>query len=289
MNPSYPGPSGHGTSLGGNKNNNTSTSGSSLPPPPPPPQQHSFQTSSMNQLPHPGHSGLHPLHGGGSNLLHGGMPPPLPPPPLTSTLGQGGTAPSRSPHHSLSSSILHPPRGPVGMSTSGNTNNNSNPPPSLLQKSLMNGSLGGNSGNTNPNGGNSGNTSSINHSVRLSSTQAGGNLKSSSTIPSFGTTLRPPPNSPPRSKPMATSQSSQSTQQSTQQTHYETESEGIYFTTPSMNMGSTPPPRHRELRVEDALLYLDQVKQQFGDQPDIYNQFLDVMKDFKAQSYVISS
>ncbi|KAG2526444.1 hypothetical protein JM16_003832 [Phytophthora kernoviae] len=45
-----------------------------------------------------------------------------------------------------------------------------------------------------------------------------------------------------------------------------------------------PPPRHRELRVEDALLYLDQVKQQFGDQPDIYNQFLDVMKDFKAQA-----
>uniref|UniRef100_K3WZV4 Histone deacetylase interacting domain-containing protein n=1 Tax=Globisporangium ultimum (strain ATCC 200006 / CBS 805.95 / DAOM BR144) TaxID=431595 RepID=K3WZV4_GLOUD len=44
------------------------------------------------------------------------------------------------------------------------------------------------------------------------------------------------------------------------------------------------PPRHRELRVEDALLYLDQVKQQFGDQPDIYNQFLDVMKDFKAQA-----
>eukprot|EP00644_Phytophthora_capsici_P015543 jgi/Phyca11/127491/e_gw1.70.11.1 len=47
---------------------------------------------------------------------------------------------------------------------------------------------------------------------------------------------------------------------------------------------SGPPPRHRELRVEDALLYLDQVKQQFGDQPDIYNQFLDVMKDFKAQA-----
>lgn len=47
---------------------------------------------------------------------------------------------------------------------------------------------------------------------------------------------------------------------------------------------SMAPPRHRELRVEDALLYLDQVKQQFGDQPDIYNQFLDVMKDFKAQA-----
>ncbi|RHY29609.1 hypothetical protein DYB32_005013, partial [Aphanomyces invadans] len=52
------------------------------------------------------------------------------------------------------------------------------------------------------------------------------------------------------------------------------------------------------LRVEDALLYLDQVlhplrhfshagqqvKQQFGDQPDVYNQFLDVMKEFKSQT-----
>ncbi|OQR96732.1 paired amphipathic helix protein Sin3 [Thraustotheca clavata] len=45
-----------------------------------------------------------------------------------------------------------------------------------------------------------------------------------------------------------------------------------------------PPRQLRELRVEDALLYLDQVKQQFGDQPDVYNQFLDVMKEFKSQT-----
>ena len=39
----------------------------------------------------------------------------------------------------------------------------------------------------------------------------------------------------------------------------------------------------RELRVEDALLYLDQVKMEFGDRPQIYNEFLDIMKTFKTQ------
>lgn len=39
----------------------------------------------------------------------------------------------------------------------------------------------------------------------------------------------------------------------------------------------------RELRVEDALLYLDQVKVEFGDRPHIYNEFLDIMKTFKTQ------
>ena len=39
----------------------------------------------------------------------------------------------------------------------------------------------------------------------------------------------------------------------------------------------------RELKVEDALLYLDQVKMAFGEKPEIYNKFLDIMKNFKAQ------
>ena len=39
----------------------------------------------------------------------------------------------------------------------------------------------------------------------------------------------------------------------------------------------------RELRVEDALIYLDQVKVEFGDRPHIYNEFLDIMKTFKTQ------
>ncbi|EPQ61647.1 Component of the Sin3p-Rpd3p histone deacetylase complex [Blumeria graminis f. sp. tritici 96224] len=36
--------------------------------------------------------------------------------------------------------------------------------------------------------------------------------------------------------------------------------------------------------MQDALSYLDQVKVQFADQPDVYNRFLDIMKDFKSQA-----
>ncbi len=38
-----------------------------------------------------------------------------------------------------------------------------------------------------------------------------------------------------------------------------------------------------ELRVEDALMYLDQVKMEFCGHPHIYNEFLDIMKTFKSQ------
>ncbi|KAH8682355.1 hypothetical protein BX600DRAFT_41402 [Xylariales sp. PMI_506] len=36
--------------------------------------------------------------------------------------------------------------------------------------------------------------------------------------------------------------------------------------------------------LNDALSYLDQVKVQFAEQPDVYNRFLDIMKDFKSQT-----
>lgn len=35
---------------------------------------------------------------------------------------------------------------------------------------------------------------------------------------------------------------------------------------------------------QDALSYLDQVKVRFVDQADVYNRFLDIMKDFKSQA-----
>jgi histone deacetylase complex regulatory component SIN3 len=35
---------------------------------------------------------------------------------------------------------------------------------------------------------------------------------------------------------------------------------------------------------QDALSYLDQVKVQFSDHPEVYNRFLDIMKDFKSQA-----
>ncbi|KAJ2917816.1 hypothetical protein MD484_g2589, partial [Candolleomyces efflorescens] len=40
----------------------------------------------------------------------------------------------------------------------------------------------------------------------------------------------------------------------------------------------------RPLNVTDALGYLDAVKNQFQQKPDVYNQFLDIMKDFKSQA-----
>lgn len=39
-----------------------------------------------------------------------------------------------------------------------------------------------------------------------------------------------------------------------------------------------------KFRFQDALSYLDQVKVQFAEQPDVYNRFLDIMKDFKSQT-----
>ncbi|KAG1810180.1 uncharacterized protein HD556DRAFT_1318620 [Suillus plorans] len=40
----------------------------------------------------------------------------------------------------------------------------------------------------------------------------------------------------------------------------------------------------RPLNVTDALSYLDAVKVQFQDKPDVYNHFLDIMKDFKSEA-----
>lgn len=45
-----------------------------------------------------------------------------------------------------------------------------------------------------------------------------------------------------------------------------------------------PQSSYRPLNVKDALSYLDQVKLQFHSQADVYNNFLDIMKDFKSQN-----
>jgi len=44
----------------------------------------------------------------------------------------------------------------------------------------------------------------------------------------------------------------------------------------------------RPLNVTDALSYLDDVKFQFSERPEVYNQFLDIMKDFKSQTYALA-
>nr|XP_022317868.1 paired amphipathic helix protein Sin3a-like [Crassostrea virginica] len=40
----------------------------------------------------------------------------------------------------------------------------------------------------------------------------------------------------------------------------------------------------QRFRVGDARSYLDQVKLQFGNQPQVYNDFLDIMKEFRSQT-----
>lgn len=41
-------------------------------------------------------------------------------------------------------------------------------------------------------------------------------------------------------------------------------------------------PQGQQPILNDALSYLDQVKVQFQEHPDVYNRFLDIMKDFKS-------
>ena len=51
----------------------------------------------------------------------------------------------------------------------------------------------------------------------------------------------------------------------------------------SSSSASVASSQFQRLKVEDALSYLDQVKLQFGNQPQVYNDFLDIMKEFKSQ------
>ena len=48
--------------------------------------------------------------------------------------------------------------------------------------------------------------------------------------------------------------------------------------------GSGTAPQGQQPILNDALTYLDQVKVRFQTQPDVYNKFLDIMKDFKSQA-----
>ena len=53
------------------------------------------------------------------------------------------------------------------------------------------------------------------------------------------------------------------------------------------NTTAAAPPQQtateRPLNVTDALTYLDSVKMKFQTNPEVYNRFLDIMKDFKSQ------
>uniref|UniRef100_A0A4W5Q4W0 Paired amphipathic helix protein Sin3b n=1 Tax=Hucho hucho TaxID=62062 RepID=A0A4W5Q4W0_9TELE len=58
----------------------------------------------------------------------------------------------------------------------------------------------------------------------------------------------------------------------------------IQFDNALMNLFYLVPQHYLYPQVEDALSYLDQVKIRFGNDPGIYNKFLDIMKEFKSQS-----
>jgi paired amphipathic helix protein Sin3a len=63
---------------------------------------------------------------------------------------------------------------------------------------------------------------------------------------------------------------------------------GISTVPASNSVQSNGNANNRPLNVTDALSYLDAVKVQFHDKPDVYNHFLDIMKDFKSQMCVFS-
>ena len=66
--------------------------------------------------------------------------------------------------------------------------------------------------------------------------------------------------------------------------------DSVVFDPPSYNTRSktrrkTLESHIRRLKFKEALSYLDQVKFKFGNnQPQVYNDFLDIMKEFKSQS-----
>lgn len=53
---------------------------------------------------------------------------------------------------------------------------------------------------------------------------------------------------------------------------------------PQQQQQQSPGNNFQRLKVEDALSYLDLVKFKFGTKPQVYNDFLDIMKEFKSQS-----
>ncbi|KAK7032931.1 histone deacetylase complex, SIN3 component [Favolaschia claudopus] len=57
----------------------------------------------------------------------------------------------------------------------------------------------------------------------------------------------------------------------------------IDITPASFSGSQNTTPLDRPLNVTDALSYLDAVKHKFHDQPNVYNHFLDIMKEFKSQ------
>ncbi|CAM0137869.1 unnamed protein product [Umbelopsis sp. WA50703] len=114
-------------------------------------------------------------------------------------------------------------------------------------------------------------TSLMSHSPSASSPM------STSSIPPPSSSIPRPPNSPQSSHAVPVPSPSQTAQQ------LPTASSSSALTS-SQQQQQQQAGGYRPLNVRDALSYLDQVKVKFSDQPDVYNRFLDIMKDFKSQA-----
>ncbi|KAK7204077.1 hypothetical protein BZA70DRAFT_281422 [Myxozyma melibiosi] len=113
----------------------------------------------------------------------------------------------------------------------------------------------------------------------LSSSVVQGQKLTSGSPPSTAASLAPPPLGQPQG------QQSQQQQQQQPGQHPLGGGPGLGLGPSSASAASQiAAASYRPLNVKDALSYLDQVKVQFQNQPDVYNRFLDIMKDFKSQS-----
>jgi paired amphipathic helix protein Sin3a len=54
---------------------------------------------------------------------------------------------------------------------------------------------------------------------------------------------------------------------------------------PPQTAGTNQNPSKGHPQLNDALAYLDRVKAEFHDQPEVYNKFLQIMRDFKVNAY----
>lgn len=52
---------------------------------------------------------------------------------------------------------------------------------------------------------------------------------------------------------------------------------------PSQSPPAPPPDNKQQLQIGDAMKYMDRVRDVFMDRPDVYMQFLDIIKSFQAQ------
>ncbi|KAI9255096.1 hypothetical protein BDA99DRAFT_485496 [Phascolomyces articulosus] len=260
-----------------------------------------------------------PMSSGSSGTSPYGQQP-LPPPPITSSSGSSRPSLSSTTSRPLpppgmggaSGTDMPPPyhTSPSMSTPSPMTSSyaNTQSMPSLPSPNTLPGSSGRNSNNTNTNNSSSSSASKpslppipLPPSTNSSRGSGAPPLPSSSSFPESNSGPLPPRSqaaSPP-APPLMTQPSGRPQQQQTPTTTLSTASTNTTTTTNNNNNNNSSNANsssnnnnsnnnntggYRPLNVRDALTYLDQVKVQFSAHPDVYNQFLDIMKDFKSQA-----